>query len=591
MTPRLRSTYLKRTAAPLMLLGVLLVGGCAYYNTYFNAQSAYDEAEQQRKKRQISTGRTRTTGMGASTENRPSAAERARSRMSGSRGRTRATGYEAAIEKAAKVIKYYPESKWVDDALLLMAKSYFRTNDFGRALRKTNELFTSFPESELLPEAHYWRGMCLWQLDQREEAREVLAGIVEDEGSGFRGDAAFALAEMAAEDEMLDRAAQYYQVAVRAAEDPLFRYRARKALGDQLMEAGRPEEAADVYRGLLDDARTNEARYDVLLRIVEAERQSADYDRAIEVLDELLEDDRYYEELENTKIELARTLAAKGEIERAILLYQEVVEAGEDERYNRTTEETIVSYTREAQKAHYYLGKLQQDHFGNLSRAAFHYDIASGSRGGVSDSAAAELKALERWEELHEALRDTSDSVSTALPRHESAFALADLFLFQLDNVDSALAYYRFVTDSFPSEDLAQRATYALGWLWLTERSDTTIADSVWNPLVTDTTGTLLVRELQGSIRRAKGLEASPDPALEPFAQAESLWRGALRDRPATVPPRLAAAGAPTVLTPHIGSAVEGVRREIERAAATAILDALSGRAPGGRVAGPERRC
>lgn len=62
-------------------------------------------------------------------------------------------------------------------------------------------------------------------------------------------------------------------------------------------------------------------------------------------------------------------------------------------------------------------------------------------------------------------------------------------------------------------------------------------------------------------------------------------------DRPATVPARLAAAGAPTVLTPHIGSAVEGVRREIERAAATAILDALSGRAPGGRVAGPERRC
>jgi len=57
--------------------------------------------------------------------------------------------------------------------------------------------------------------------------------------------------------------------------------------------------------------------------------------------------------------------------------------------------------------------------------------------------------------------------------------------------------------------------------------------------------------------------------------------------RPACIPARLTAAEAPTVLTPHIGSAVVEARRAIERAAATAILDALAGRRPDGAVNAP----
>lgn len=51
-------------------------------------------------------------------------------------------------------------------------------------------------------------------------------------------------------------------------------------------------------------------------------------------------------------------------------------------------------------------------------------------------------------------------------------------------------------------------------------------------------------------------------------------------DRPSRVEPRLCAPSAPTLLTPHIGSAVEDVRREIERSAARSIVEALSGQAP-----------
>lgn len=59
-------------------------------------------------------------------------------------------------------------------------------------------------------------------------------------------------------------------------------------------------------------------------------------------------------------------------------------------------------------------------------------------------------------------------------------------------------------------------------------------------------------------------------------------------DRPATIEAELRAPGAPTVLTPHIGSAVAEVRREIELSAVRSIVDVLVGRTPRHAVNAPK---
>jgi phosphonate dehydrogenase len=51
-------------------------------------------------------------------------------------------------------------------------------------------------------------------------------------------------------------------------------------------------------------------------------------------------------------------------------------------------------------------------------------------------------------------------------------------------------------------------------------------------------------------------------------------------DRPPIIDERLIAAVGKTVLTPHIGSAVIDVRREIEASAARSIVEALQGHVP-----------
>ena len=60
-------------------------------------------------------------------------------------------------------------------------------------------------------------------------------------------------------------------------------------------------------------------------------------------------------------------------------------------------------------------------------------------------------------------------------------------------------------------------------------------------------------------------------------------------DRPLGIDPRLTAPGARTVLTPHIGSAVINVRRQIELSAAESIIAALSGKKPECAINNPAR--
>jgi phosphonate dehydrogenase len=124
-------------------------------------------------------------------------------------------------------------------------------------------------------------------------------------------------------------------------------------------------------------------------------------------------------------------------------------------------------------------------------------------------------------------------------------------------------------------------------------------------PLTEATTG-LIDAEAIGRMRRGALLvNPARGSLVDEAAVADALESGHLAGyaadvfecedwarpgRPTAVDARLTGAGAQTVLTPHIGSAVMSVRREIELSAATSIIEALAGKVPGGAINGPVRR-
>jgi len=94
---------------PFLMILILLLSGCAYFNTFYNAKRYYKKAYHE-------TLRNRTNNLTSSEK----------------------TNYGKAIEKASKLLRLYPESNYVDDALLLMGKAYYFQREYHQALRKFN---------------------------------------------------------------------------------------------------------------------------------------------------------------------------------------------------------------------------------------------------------------------------------------------------------------------------------------------------------------------------------------------------------------------------------------------------------------------
>lgn len=103
--------------------------------------------------------------------------------------------------------------------------------------------------------------------------------------------------------------------------------------------------------------------------------------------------------------------------------------------------------------------------------------------------------------------------------------------------------------------------------------------------------GALLVNPARGSlVDEAAVAEALSNGRLGGYAadvfECEDWARPG---RPHAIDAGLVAAGARTVLTPHIGSAVVDVRRAIERSAAVSIIEVLSGQHPTDAINHPDR--
>ena len=72
------------------------------------------------------------------------------------------------------MIRRFPDSEILDDALMDLAKAYYLTKDYPQAIYEIRRLQRDYPESPLTEEAQYYMGLCYFrqsksaQLDQQE---------------------------------------------------------------------------------------------------------------------------------------------------------------------------------------------------------------------------------------------------------------------------------------------------------------------------------------------------------------------------------------------------------------------------------------
>ena len=415
----------------LLLLGVGILGGCAYFNTLSNARRYFREAENMPLDPQ-----------GKITSN-------ARKK------------YDDSIQKCKKLLNLYPNSKYVDDAIFLTARAHFAKSEFGFCLRRLNELEERFPVHPWRERALFMRGICY--LEDGDEARALadLQRLQDDfpesehlaEGIYRSGEAEYRLGNWEAAIEAYRRLLASFEESDWNDEALLrIAYSQRELSADSLAVmtladlAARGHDRRKVFEGQLFAA-----------EILFAQRR---YAESRELLDDLEPVAGNFQSRGEVLLLQARTDEVAGELEAAVTRLENV--ATEFPRSNHAAE------------AWYRIGLIRQNREGDLESALTAFDQAKKEvpRSLFADLAGNKRRAIQE-------LLDYQSNYGEAPPDSSAAeiqFRLAENQFLLLENPEAAVLEYRKILDEHPDSPLASRAAYAIAYIQRNNLADSSAA-------------------------------------------------------------------------------------------------------------------
>ncbi len=323
--------------------------------------------------------------------------------------------FASTIERSADILREHPESHLVDDALMLIGKSYFYLENYAAAQQKFRELINL--SSSLDAEARFWLARALAASGAYEEAllsvQESL--LLEDELDAQWGGRLHLLqSTMHVRSEQWEEAAEQLQAGLESARDRELRARAWYLLGQVSEELRRYDRAASAYMNSVHERPHFELAFAGRISAVRVEGMHGSASNALDRLGAMQGDDKYYGKRAELKYLEGRLLQEQGEIEPALAAYTELLyqsESGVQSVRGRT---------------HYAMGVLYRDAKNDFVQAAAHFDTAAAALPAFDDETAYAPAAIVDAGALDEAFGSYA-AVAENLQRMDSLLALGAL--------------------------------------------------------------------------------------------------------------------------------------------------------------------
>jgi len=320
----------KITGAVLLIINLFL-SGCAYYNYLYHAKKHFETGEKELR-------------------NKPDEKEKNRKKKTSS-------AYKNAIESAGRMLDFYPDSRWEEEALLLLAKSYYRVTQFRKSIAKVDEISAKYPESMFLDEASLWKGMSLLKVSQPDSAREILMGI---SNSGALSElyvlAHQALGDYYYDENRWDTAKKEYKIIVDIDNSERWmRERAVMMVSDCLRNLNQNEEALTMLGELLSSKPRGNTKFEAAFQYASVLFDLEQYEQAHTRYTGLLKNVIFESEFPRVELEIARCALKMGEIDEARQSLEELIE--------------VQSRGEVAAETHYELGMLYWIHHKDIIKS------------------------------------------------------------------------------------------------------------------------------------------------------------------------------------------------------------------------------
>ncbi|HTM57203.1 MAG TPA: tetratricopeptide repeat protein [Candidatus Udaeobacter sp.] len=509
----------KRAWAPLLVLALLPLVSCAYWNTFFLARKNYDRG----------------------TQGEPYLIEPGSSPY--------VQSFVDCIKYSKKLLSQYPKSKYVDDAYLLWARSLIGRQDPMEAVSMLNDYDTRFPKSAVKAEAEFYLGVAYRQGHKPTEALTALDDYLARNPKHKL--VPYALLERSRALSSLDRRREAAEAATQLItnypKSPLVRA-ARMARSEALLADGEYGPARDDFRALGLSAANDDERFDFLLREADCLEGARQFDEEIELLHRALAHEPVPIVTTTTTATGAQVVNAptgpgvdhwgrlRLRVGTADMMAERLDPALEEYR------QVLANYPRTplAAEAQYRIGYAYEMLASDFDKARVEYGKVKDVNvaGNFSQQATQRLTNLDRLKQYGQA--SGRDSLQR---KAEAGFLLAELYLYQHNRPEKALEQYEKLEQDLRGTPWAGKAINAQAWLLSRKMNRKSAADSLFWRVIHE------YRATEAQLAARDYLEAEGFTVADSLIERPSVLVDTMRAEP--VAPRLS---QPPPNAPRLGA-------------------------------------
>ncbi len=522
--PQKKSTYFLLT----IIVSLITISACAYYNTMFNALNLYDEG---------------VVKIANSKDSKITPAIR--------------KDFYSTIDKCWTLINTYGDSSaWADNALLLIGKCHYLVEEYPKAERFLGLFLKKYPQSDLIYETKIWYSKVLIELDDDKKALENLNNVLMSEmDSDLKAESYKSVGAIYYKREEFKEAIENLEKCVEISGDDILSASAQYMIGNIYFDLEQYVDAIENYNYVLDFDPSEEIEFNALMNKVNAQLALDKVDLALKTLKQMLRNSKIKDKYSLVESKMGECFQLQDNIDFATEHYLDVIDkypsslgsahatfelAKLMEFYYTdidSAKQLYLQVKKESNKSEYiedagvranllkkYLdlkGKIESNYkiitepfvdslevdsasiafedsilYYELTDSTYSVEFAdSTSSIEFTDSISSFITAADSDSVRITNQKQTKDKREAKIKKAKSAVAkgqynLAEFFLLNMQNYDSAAtAYSNFIYTGFDSSKIPQ-AYYALSYLYVFKLQDSLKADSIENIIVEKYTDT-----------------------------------------------------------------------------------------------------
>ena len=342
-----------------------------YFNGYYNAKILFSDAEDEIK----------TAALLA----------RGKESLAGQANQIPATAkqkLDQVIDKCSNILALHSSSSLVDNALMLIGKSFFYQMDYLKSERKFAELLAQFPNSSLALEAQFWYARSEEKLGKFSEGVSLCDAVViaaeKNNNNEIETQAHKLLGVLYRRMDQTDKSISEYEKAIAISNSDAVKVEAQISLGDIYFKDGQYQKAADIYLQTENYTSDIYLNYYSKLQAAIAYREIGEQKKGLTLVNAMITDFRNKEYLASILYERANNYEASERLNDAINEYIIV--------------DTSYAHTEYSVRSAYQLGLIFEKKLGIYSKALKYYSEVNNIAGpAIAEDSRRKVTAFTRY--------------------------------------------------------------------------------------------------------------------------------------------------------------------------------------------------